>query len=162
MLPIALPRSCRRKCSRHRCELFLPASRLRILIPKPASFRCERLTCGLLLTRQFVRLLNACSRGEVSERFKEHAWKACVGETQPWVRIPPSPPFWSLNSDRLCFEHSHRPVRGPPASSQREASHLLRTPLWSFLPPRPGLQWLQKVAGGGHAARSCGTLLGCR
>src|SRR5579862_3527260 len=32
--------------------------------------------------------------GEVSERFKEHAWKACVGETQPWVRIPPSPPFF--------------------------------------------------------------------
>src|SRR5712692_1074342 len=30
---------------------------------------------------------------EVSERLKEHAWKACVGETQPWVRIPPSPPF---------------------------------------------------------------------
>ena len=32
-------------------------------------------------------------RGEMSERFKEHAWKACVGETQPWVRIPLSPPF---------------------------------------------------------------------
>src|ERR1022692_4797474 len=32
-------------------------------------------------------------RGEVSERFKEHAWKACVGETQPWVQIPPSPPY---------------------------------------------------------------------
>jgi hypothetical protein len=31
--------------------------------------------------------------GEVSERFKEHAWKACVGEILPWVRIPPSPPF---------------------------------------------------------------------
>src|SRR5712692_5007402 len=30
--------------------------------------------------------------GEVSERFKEHAWKACVGEILPWVRIPPSPP----------------------------------------------------------------------
>jgi hypothetical protein len=29
----------------------------------------------------------------MSERFKEHAWKACVGETQPWVRIPLSPPF---------------------------------------------------------------------
>ena len=28
----------------------------------------------------------------MSERFKEHAWKACVGETQPWVRIPLSPP----------------------------------------------------------------------
>ena len=31
-------------------------------------------------------------QGEVSERFKEHAWKACVGEILPWVRIPPSPP----------------------------------------------------------------------
>jgi hypothetical protein len=29
----------------------------------------------------------------MSERFKEHAWKACVGETQPWVRIPLSPPY---------------------------------------------------------------------
>ena len=34
--------------------------------------------------------------GEVSERFKEHAWKACVGEILPWVRIPPSPPFLLL------------------------------------------------------------------
>src|SRR6202795_709607 len=37
--------------------------------------------------------------GEVSERFKEHAWKACVGETQPWVRSPPSPPY--LNKSHL-------------------------------------------------------------
>jgi hypothetical protein len=37
--------------------------------------------------------LDESTRGEVSERFKEHAWKACVGETQPWVQIPPSPPF---------------------------------------------------------------------
>ena len=29
--------------------------------------------------------------GEVSERLKEHAWKACVLVTVPWVRIPPSP-----------------------------------------------------------------------
>src|SRR5260370_31047127 len=36
--------------------------------------------------------------GEVSERFKEHAWKACVGEILPWVRIPPSPP-----ESRACF-----------------------------------------------------------
>src|SRR3981081_1804178 len=34
--------------------------------------------------------------GEVSERFKEHAWKACVGETQPWVQIPPSPPLFPV------------------------------------------------------------------
>src|SRR5580704_2166951 len=30
--------------------------------------------------------------GEVSERLKELASKASVGETQPGVRIPPSPP----------------------------------------------------------------------
>ncbi len=30
--------------------------------------------------------------GGVSERPKEHASKACVGETQPWVQIPPPPP----------------------------------------------------------------------
>src|SRR5689334_3663163 len=30
--------------------------------------------------------------GEMSEWFKEHAWKACVGETLPRVRIPLSPP----------------------------------------------------------------------
>ena len=35
--------------------------------------------------------------GEMSEWFKEHAWKACVGETPPWVRIPLSPlPFPAL------------------------------------------------------------------
>ena len=31
--------------------------------------------------------------GEVSERLKEHAWKACVRETVPEVRILSSPPF---------------------------------------------------------------------
>src|SRR5215510_15722237 len=30
--------------------------------------------------------------GEMSEWLKEHAWKACVEETLPWVRIPLSPP----------------------------------------------------------------------
>jgi hypothetical protein len=43
---------------------------------------------GLDLTRNVVS-------GEVSEWFKEHAWKACVGEILPWVRIPPSPPVSS-------------------------------------------------------------------
>src|ERR1700676_4715893 len=41
--------------------------------------------------------------GEVSERFKEHAWKACVGEILPWVQIPPSPPFLSLIFLSLIF-----------------------------------------------------------
>ena len=28
----------------------------------------------------------------MAERFKAHAWKACLGETLSWVRIPLSPP----------------------------------------------------------------------
>src|SRR5215472_4886534 len=35
----------------------------------------------------------------MSEWLKEHAWKACVGETLPWVRIPPSPPTESLQGE---------------------------------------------------------------
>src|SRR5687768_5179200 len=38
--------------------------------------------------------------GEMSEWFKEHAWKACVRETVPWVRIPLSPPH------RICSSPS--------------------------------------------------------
>jgi hypothetical protein len=32
--------------------------------------------------------------GEMAEWLKAHAWKACVRETVPWVRIPLSPPAW--------------------------------------------------------------------
>src|SRR5581483_9242228 len=36
----------------------------------------------------------ACShRGEMAEWLKAHAWKACLGETLTWVRIPLSPPL---------------------------------------------------------------------
>ena len=35
----------------------------------------------------------------MSEWLKEHAWKACVGETLPWVRIPLSPPFITTGTD---------------------------------------------------------------
>ncbi len=72
----------RRKCSRQRANLF-PVDTLR------RSAVCR--WCVNLLG--FLSRLLAHQRGEVSERFKEHAWKACVGETQPWVRIPPSPPY---------------------------------------------------------------------
>ena len=42
-------------------------------------------------TRRRLRLApseRSESKGEMSEWLKEHAWKACVGETLPWVRIP--------------------------------------------------------------------------
>ena len=38
--------------------------------------------------------------GAMSEWLKEHAWKACVGETLPWVRIPLSPPSTLHHIDR--------------------------------------------------------------
>src|SRR5205809_4330956 len=60
-----------------------------------------RPTCGRKRARDIGRWapqaicdLN-CSfhlNGEMSEWLKEHAWKACVGETLPRVRIPLSPP----------------------------------------------------------------------
>src|SRR3954452_19039216 len=46
--------------------------------------------CGILF-RTARKSLNLS--GEMSEWLKEHAWKACVGETLPWVRIPLSPPI---------------------------------------------------------------------
>jgi hypothetical protein len=41
--------------------------------------------------------MNPQRRGEVSERLKELASKASVGEILPWVRIPPSPPLPSFS-----------------------------------------------------------------
>jgi hypothetical protein len=32
--------------------------------------------------------------GEMAEWLKAHAWKACLGETLTWVRIPLSPPVF--------------------------------------------------------------------
>src|SRR5256885_1370373 len=50
-----------------------------------------------------AKLLKPICIGEVSERFKEHAWKACVGEILPWVQIPPSPPFLRINGSPRFF-----------------------------------------------------------
>src|SRR5580698_6295277 len=48
--------------------------------------------------------------GEMAERLKAHAWKACVRESVPWVRIPLSPPYipiqplnWLEIYRRPCF-----------------------------------------------------------
>src|SRR6516164_9842410 len=43
--------------------------------------------------------------GEMSEWFKEHAWKACVGVTPPWVRIPLSP-LADFADSKICSETS--------------------------------------------------------
>src|SRR5688572_20510122 len=43
----------------------------------------------------------------MSEWLKEHAWKACVGETLPWVRIPLSPPFSLPRTMTVCCRSTH-------------------------------------------------------
>lgn len=70
--------------------------------------------------------------GSVSERPKEHASKACVGASPPWVRIPPLPPATSENAGpprskwtgvsrvRRCCPSVPRPRRRPrPRPGQR-------------------------------------------
>ena len=47
-------------------------------------------TACMLSWKRFQRCPEA---GEMAEWLKAHAWKACLGETLTWVRIPLSPPF---------------------------------------------------------------------
>src|SRR5437764_11432972 len=50
----------------------------------------------------------------MSEWLKEHAWKACVGETLPWVRIPLSPPIrcfgFAARADRTRVPEGRFPL----------------------------------------------------
>src|SRR5215468_2017735 len=58
--------------------------------------------------------------GEMAEWLKAHAWKACVRETVPWVRIPLSPPVnipTSSQSTSITLEtHEFTSVGFPSAS----------------------------------------------
>src|SRR5438034_9937916 len=56
--------------------------------------------------------------GEMSEWFKEHAWKACVGVTPPWVRIPLSP--LKLNAASIRFRGAAQLEPENPARSGRK------------------------------------------
>jgi hypothetical protein len=68
-------------------------------VPQNAEHKTHRGTLGFeggfcdnqIQTVRKSLILN----GEMSEWLKEHAWKACVGETLPWVRIPLSPPAFA-------------------------------------------------------------------
>ena len=50
--------------------------------------------------------------GEMAERLKAHAWKACVRASVPWVRIPLSPPYKVYNSFNPSVLSVMNPVRG--------------------------------------------------
>src|SRR6185295_20270762 len=89
--------------------------------------------------------------GEVSEWLKEHAWKACVGETLPWVRIPPSPP--RIPNPERCqsgrMGRSRKPLTGQPVRGFE--SH----PLRHLLDSRAAgelLYWFRSMRAGGPIA----------
>ena len=42
---------------------------------------------------QSIKKLKPLIMGEVAEWLKAHAWKACIGQSLSWVRIPFSPPL---------------------------------------------------------------------
>src|SRR5580693_6167757 len=44
----------------------------------------------------------------MAEWLKAHAWKACVRETVPWVRIPLSPPFLRHGAPLYPIVRIHR------------------------------------------------------
>jgi hypothetical protein len=44
----------------------------------------------------------------MAEWLKAHAWKACVRETVPWVRIPLSPPFLRRSSPQYPIVRVYR------------------------------------------------------
>ena len=58
----------------------------------------------------------------MAEWLKAHAWKACVGETLPWVRIPLSPPHSPLAN--VAGERGlQASVRSPSARARKLESH---------------------------------------
>src|SRR3954469_1554585 len=89
--------------------------------------------------------------GEMSEWLKEHAWKACVGETLPWVRIPLSPPsIQRIRQPERCqsgrMGRSRKPLTGQPVRGFE--SHPLRHSLftsaakgWTSLTYSPAVQY---------------------
>src|SRR5438128_11337991 len=53
---------------------------------------------GAATTTARIKRVQPEGIGEMAEWLKAHAWKACLGETLTWVRIPLSPPSWQIGS----------------------------------------------------------------
>src|SRR5579859_5019102 len=87
-------------------------SRIKPSTPAPEDCRAPKPATAVLLLAvgTFVKLRRRPRIGEVSERLKELASKASVGESQPWVRIPPSPPLHSFYEPRR-FQPTSSPLQ---------------------------------------------------
>ena len=113
-----------------------PAAVGRSLDPSEVSAAAEDQHRGLLLLNHhtcppslttlphpsfFVEVREGFCPGEMSERPKEHAWKACVSVRVPRVRIPLSPFFpFSVDGRAPCNSPSPNPVR--PGREQRSVT----------------------------------------
>ncbi len=88
------PATCLRGGTRTSRKRFMSIGRAKQFVSSVTSPHGLRLS-GSPPSGKLMLHLN----GEMSEWLKEHAWKACVGETLPWVRIPLSPPSFAYSSD---------------------------------------------------------------
>lgn len=62
----------------------------------------DAMAASIFLRRQLNKNLHF-QHGEMTEWLKVHAWKACVRETVPRVRIPLSPPLKNLPRKRFFY-----------------------------------------------------------
>ena len=92
-----------------------PRGRVRALLrtssPRSGSDRARR-------SGPIAPASGSLSGGGVSERPKEHASKACVGATPPWVQIPPPPPGATEQDPWLETNVPATPSRGPISGSR--------------------------------------------
>jgi hypothetical protein len=73
------------------------------------------------LAKCVLRLQERAS-GEMAEWLKAHAWKACVRETVPWVRIPLSPPAYRSWIFSACVCVPQSPIGGAISVKLRSPS----------------------------------------
>src|SRR5258707_3093313 len=96
------------------------------------DYPASSVSCGNFRDNGRVHLQNpSCpfkrvASGEMAEWLKAHAWKACVRETVPWVRIPLSPPPFALAGfgwQATLLDGA----KGVSRSSSRSAGRLMTT-----------------------------------
>jgi hypothetical protein len=89
----------------------------------------------------------------MAEWLKAHAWKACVRETVPWVRIPLSPPSFCLPAYTDVYRRSLNELLMPVVhglAARALSSSVYRRMLVSTI---PDVGW--RVELGGHFHADC-------
>src|SRR6188472_765406 len=102
----------------------------------------------------------------MSEWLKEHAWKACVGETLPRVRIPLSPPI--IAQQKHVWRNGRRRGSHPHASVNRllacivfirQARGVLQAQSYGPRKSRAAFTGAPEAAGGPRHSRASASVL---